>query len=71
MIYNSDIVQQCKESSQLGKLAIVRDPELKFRIIAMLDYNSQIILKPIHSILLKLLSTLPCDRTFTQDPYHN
>jgi hypothetical protein len=28
-------------------------------------------LRPIHKILMTLLSKLPCDRTFTQNPFHN
>jgi len=54
-----------------GKLSIVEDPELKMRVIAMVDYYSQWILKPIHEIILNKLKQLPCDRTFTQDPFHN
>jgi hypothetical protein len=54
-----------------GKLSIVKDPELKLRIIAMVDYQSQFVLKPIHEGLLDLLSNIPNDRTFTQDPFHN
>ncbi|QNS28825.1 RNA-dependent RNA polymerase [Diaporthe rudis mitovirus 1] len=53
-----------------GKLSIVEDPEGKRRIIAMVDYYSQFILKPIHQQLLNLLNNLDCDRTFTQDPFH-
>jgi hypothetical protein len=52
-------------------LAIVEDPELKNRVIAMIDYHSQWTLKPIHDKLLEILSNLPCDRTFSQDPRHN
>jgi len=54
-----------------GKLSIVKDPELKMRIIAMVDYQSQFVLKPIHEGLLKLLSSIPNDRTYTQDPFHD
>ncbi|CAB42652.1 RNA-dependent RNA polymerase, putative [Ophiostoma mitovirus 4] len=54
----------------LGKLSIVHDPELKERVIAMVDYTTQFALRPIHNILLNNLSKLPCDRTFTQDPFH-
>jgi len=54
-----------------GKLSIVKDPECKRRVIAMVDYHSQLALKPIHDDLLNLLKRLPCDRTFTQDPKHN
>lgn len=36
----------------------------------MVDYYSQWLLRPIHDCLLKLLTHFPCDRTFTQDPFH-
>jgi hypothetical protein len=55
----------------LGKLAIVKDPENKRRVIAMLDYSSQFILKPIHENLLNKLRNFSQDRTFTQDPFNN
>lgn len=54
-----------------GRLSIVEDPELKRRVIAMVDYHSQWALRPIHDKLLEILKGLPCDRTFTQDPKHN
>lgn len=59
------------ENSELGKLAIVKDPELKLRVIAMLDYYSQFLLRPIHDKLMGKLINFPCDRTYTQDPTHN
>lgn len=55
---------------EFGKLGIVRDPEMKIRVIAMLDYYSQFILRPIHDDLLRCLRKFSCDRTFTQDPFH-
>jgi hypothetical protein len=54
-----------------GRLSIVKDPECKMRVIAIFDYYSQFTLKPIHKIFMNLLRKLPCDRTFTQDPFHN
>nr|WCG92839.1 putative RNA-dependent RNA polymerase [Fusarium equiseti mitovirus 1] len=54
-----------------GKLSIVKDPECKRRVIAMVDYHSQLALRSIHNDLLKLLGKFKCDRTFTQDPKHN
>jgi len=54
-----------------GKLGIVKDPEGKRRIIAMVDYHSQMVLRPIHDILLNKLSNIPMDRTFTQNPWFN
>nr|ADO60928.1 putative RNA-dependent RNA polymerase [Grapevine associated narnavirus-1] len=66
---SGDIINP-KWTNYTGKLSIVKDPELKRRVIAMVDYHSQFTLKPIHEMLLKKLSTLKCDRTFTQDPKH-
>jgi hypothetical protein len=54
-----------------GKLSIIKDPELKLRVIAMLDYTSQFTLRPIHENILNKLRNFPCDRTFTQDPNHS
>jgi len=59
------------ETGYCGKLSIINDPELKLRVIAMVDYNSQVLLKPIHDNLLNKLRNFPCDRTFTQDPFNN
>jgi len=53
-----------------GRLSIIRDPECKMRVIAIADYYTQFTLKPIHKMLMNLLRKLPCDRTFTQDPFH-
>jgi len=53
-----------------GRLSIIKDPELKMRVIAISDYISQFTLKPIHKLFMDNLSKLPCDRTFTQDPFH-
>jgi len=55
----------------LGKLSIIKDPELKRRVIAMLDYNSQLLLRPIHDNLLKLLTKFSQDRTYTQNPHND
>jgi hypothetical protein len=59
-----------KVIGSLGKFSIIKDPELKRRVIAMLDYNSQLLLRPVHDNLLNLLRRLPQDRTFTQDPHN-
>ncbi|UFJ44694.1 RNA-dependent RNA polymerase [Sclerotinia sclerotiorum mitovirus 1] len=55
----------------IGKISIVEDPELKMRPIAMVDYYSQLVLRPIHDGILKKLRNLKQDRTFTQDPFTN
>lgn len=59
------------EPGSTGKLSIVKDPELKLRVIAILGYHTQFLLKPIHDNLLNLLRKFQCDRTFTQDPFNN
>jgi len=47
------------------------DSECKVRVIAMLDGISQLFLRPVHDDLMNLIRRLPCDRTYTQDPYHS
>lgn len=73
--YLSGIIPRFKTednvSLPVGKLAIIKDPELKFRIIAMVDYLSQFVLKPVHTGLLSCLKKLSQDRTYTQDPFNN
>lgn len=59
------------EDGHCGKLSIINDAELKLRVIAMVDYNSQVLLRPIHDNLLNLLRKFPSDRTYTQDPFNN
>jgi hypothetical protein len=50
------------------KLSVVKDPGGKSRIIAIVDYYSQNVLKLIHDEVFKILLQLPQDRTFTQSP---
>jgi len=54
-----------------GKLSVVKDPEGKFRIIAIVDFYTQLLLKKLHSAQFKVIRNIKCDRTFTQSPYHN
>jgi hypothetical protein len=51
-----------------GRISVVHDPECKERLIAITDYVSQVVLKPVHDAIFSLLRKLPQDRTFTQDP---
>jgi hypothetical protein len=53
----------------LRRLSIVQDPELKARIVGIVDWITQVILEPLSVQLFNLLRTLPQDRTFTQDPH--
>jgi len=58
-------------SKHTGKLSFIFDPECKLRIVAIVDYYTQLFLRPIHNDLMILIKRLPCDRTYTQDPMHN
>jgi len=69
VVFNKHLIKEGKNI--LGKLSVVHDPELKERVIAMVDYTTQFTLRPIHNQLLNNLKKLECDRTFTQDPFHN
>jgi len=53
----------------LRRLSIVQDPELKARVVGIVDYFSQVVLQPLSEQLFNLLRSMPQDRTFTQDPH--
>jgi len=55
----------------LGKISFIKDPEAKLRLIAISDYFTQLYLKVINDKIFKILKLLPCDKTFTQDPFHH
>lgn len=57
-------------SSLIRKLVDFPDKEGKTRIIAILDYWSQTALRPFHSTLLRILTRIPQDRTFSQGDFH-
>nr|UPW42131.1 MAG: putative RNA dependent RNA polymerase [Xinjiang farmland mitovirus 5] len=57
------------QTAHIGRLSIVKDPDCKMRVIAILDYVSQFILKPIHLSIFGKLRNFECDRTFTQEPH--
>lgn len=50
----------------LGKLGIKEEPG-KVRVFAMVDWWTQMLLKPIHLAIFELLSKLPTDATMDQD----
>nr|QIQ28428.1 putative RNA-dependent RNA polymerase [Fusarium sacchari mitovirus 1] len=62
-----------KSHDGLGKISIVKDPEGKFRLVAIVDYYSQLALKKLNDNCFKIIKNNfnNCDRTFTQDPHHN
>jgi hypothetical protein len=50
-----------------GKLGILPEPAGKVRIIAIADYWTQRLMKPVHDWMMKVLSCLPTDGTFNQE----
>jgi hypothetical protein len=60
------------KSKTSGKISLVYDPECKVRPIAILDYFSQVVLRPIHKILFfSILKGFKQDRTFNQSPFND
>jgi len=52
-----------------ARLSLVRDKEAKVRIVAILDYWSQSVLKPLHDSAMSLLKGLRSDCTFNQGSF--
>jgi hypothetical protein len=50
----------------IRRLIYFPDVEDKVRVVAILDYFSQSVLKPLHSYLFQFLKKIPQDRTFSQ-----
>lgn len=53
----------------LRRIAIFPDKEDKIRVVAILDYFSQTVLRPLHSYLYRKLRRIPQDRTFDQGAF--
>lgn len=52
-----------------ARLSLVRDKEAKVRIVAILDYWSQSVLKPLHDSAMSFLKSLRSDCTFNQGSF--
>lgn len=50
----------------IGRIAVLREAEGKNRVIAIPDYWTQVILKPIHDALMGALRTIHMDGTYAQ-----
>lgn len=48
------------------KVVYFPDKEVKVRVVAILDYYSQTVLRPLHSYLFRVLKKIPQDCTFSQ-----
>jgi hypothetical protein len=58
-----------KYGSVSRRLSIVKDPEMKMRVIAIFDYFTQTILDGLSKQMFDILrNKFPQDRTFTQNP---
>jgi len=53
----------------IRKLTYFSDKEGKTRVIGILDYFSQAILKPLHTYLFRVLKKIPQDCTFDQSSF--
>lgn len=51
----------------LGKLALKAEPAGKVRVFALVDYFTQVLLRPLHLCLFEILSLIPQDGTFDQE----
>jgi len=51
----------------VGRLAFLPEPAGKVRAIAMADYWTQRLMKPVHDWMMSVLSVLPTDATFNQE----
>lgn len=59
------------KSRSLRRLSVVKDPEGKSRIIAVLDYWTQSALKPLHITVMAMLRRMKGDCTFNQQKFHS
>lgn len=53
------------------KLVCISDKEGKTRVVAILDYFSQSVLRPLHFFLFELLTKLPADLTFAHGRFRD
>lgn len=59
-------VGKLRETTSLRRLVAIPAPEGKTRVIAILDYWSQTVLKPLHDWMFDILRLLPNDMTYNQ-----
>jgi hypothetical protein len=49
------------------RLSVIKDKEMKMRVVAIGDYLSQTVLLPLHNYLFRALKRIPQDCTFAQE----
>lgn len=55
------------EKSKLSRIALIPEGGGKTRTIAICDYWSQVVLKPLHDKVMRLLKKIPMDGTYVQN----
>jgi hypothetical protein len=60
-----------KPSSKIRRISYFKDKEAKMRVIGILDWYSQLTLKPLHSFLADRLKSIRQDCTFDQSNFKN
>lgn len=60
---------QVKKQGVLRRLSGIADSEGKTRVVALMDYWSQSVLRPLHDFLFRVLKTIPQDVTFDQGSF--
>jgi len=53
--------------TDLGRLGIIPEPAGKVRVVAIVDYWTQRVMKPVHDWMMLILKHLPTDGTFDQE----
>jgi hypothetical protein len=64
--YNPPVISN---NNRIRKLVYFPDREGKCRVVAILDYFSQSVLKPLHSYLFRILKRIKQDCTFAQGSF--
>jgi hypothetical protein len=60
-------IAQTGETSWLSRLHRIEEPAGKVRIVAITDYWTQLLMKPVHNLVFDILRTIPQDGTFDQE----
>lgn len=64
--YEESLVYAKNGSTALGRLGFKVEPAGKLRVFAMVDPWTQLLLRPLHKLIFKVLSVIPMDGTFDQ-----
>jgi len=65
------LTEKVRKLPLIRKLTYFPDKEAKVRVVAIGDYFSQSVLRPLHSYLFKVLKKIPQDKTFFQGGFRD